>query len=282
MAILTVAEYETYTGTTLDAEGTTYVTNMIPIVQNQIETYLDRLLDKQDYSEWYTYRSDVILRQYPVNNIRYIGSTAQVATFDLDTNTYEITATELNVTDASLVTTVVTFGGAITTLTDIKTAIEVALPALTMTIVAGYENMSYKLLKVGTGVDVLGAIRRDAKTKLVEDENRTVQFDGCYGVWGWFDSYSYNGVIYPSSYLNLFMVYNAGYETADVPPAIKMACSNTIRDMKQVNDTNLNSMLQSESITNYSYSLGSGVIDWIHQELKRYYSDLDPFVKKVI
>ena len=283
MAILTVAEYQSYTGTTLDVAQTAYVTSLIPVVQNQVQTYLDRILDVADYSEWYNFSSDVVLRQYPVNYIKYLGSKNKVASFDDTTYTYELKADGLYVTDATITTTTVTFGGAITTLTDIKTAIEVAIPAITLTIVSGFETMSYKLLQVGTGRDVIGAERRDAQTKLIEDENRTLHFNTYDGFSYWFE-----GDCEP--YRNLFVVYSAGYATADIPPAIKMVCVNIIKDVLNIQglgaSTGLSGLYQSESITNYSYSLANGVT-WtgsvdIASIFNKYSGDLDPFRKKVV
>jgi len=282
MAIITNSEYQAYTGTTLDVAQTAYVTSLIPVVGNQIEVYLDRLLDEATYYEWYNYSNNVVLRQYPVTRILYIGSKDKVAEFDDTTYTYEIKSNALYVTDGSLTTTTVTFGGAISTLTDIKTAIELAIPAITMTIASGYATMSYKLLKVGTGRDVIGAVRRDAQTKLTEDENRTLFFN----TYDWFDGY-YDDC---EPYLNLFVVYSAGYAEADIPPAIKMVAVNIIKDVLSIqgmgSDGVLSGLYQSENITNYSYSLANGVT-WngsvdIASIFNKYSGDLDPFRKKVV
>ena len=283
MPIITVNEYKSYTGTTLDAAQTAYVNSLIPVVGNQIETYLDRILDVADYYEWYNYSNNVVLRQYPVNAIKYLGSKDQVATFDDENYTYEIKTDGLYVTDSNITTTTVTFGGAITTLTDIKTAIELAIPAITMTIGTGYTTMSYKLLKVGTGRDVIGAVRRDAQTKLTEDENRTLSLTTYDGFYGWFD---YDC----EPYLNLFVVYNAGYSEANIPPAIKMVAVNIIKDVLNIqglgSGTGLSGLYQAENITNFSYQLANGVT-WngsvdIASIFNKYSGDLQPFVKKVV
>ena len=186
-------------------------------------------------------------------------------------------------TDSSLTTTTVTFGGAITTLTDIKTAIEAAIPAITLTIVSGYDTMSYKLLKVGTGRQVVGAKRSDAQTKLTEDENRTVEFITCNDFAVWYNT-DY------TSDVNLFMAYNAGYETSDMPKALKMIVVNIIKDILNIQGMGtqgvLSGLYQGESITNFSYQLASG-ITWtgsvdISSIVMKYSSNLEPFVKKVV
>ena len=185
MPIITTSDYESYTNTTLNPAEIIYVNALIPIVQDEIERYCDRLFDAQDYSEWYKYCKYNVLRQYPVNNIKFIGELDQIGSFDLDTYNYEWTSTALNVTDGNLITVTVTFGGAITNLTDIKTAIETLIPALTLTIASGYSTISYKLIRIGTGREVYGAKRNDAQTKLIEDENRTVEIlmDSAFQFW---------------------------------------------------------------------------------------------------
>jgi len=282
MAIITTAEYQSYTGTTLTPAQTTYVNSLIPVVQNQIETYLDRLLDAQDYSEWYKYSRHLVLRQYPVNNVKFIGGVDEVANFDSEDYNYEITPTALYVTDNTLTTTTITFGGAITTLTDIKTAVEAALPVV-LTINSGYANLSYKLLRVGTGREVMGAKRNDCKTKLIEDENRTLEFIMDAG-FVFFTSLDY------TSDTNVFVVYNAGYAEASIPQAIKMVAVNSIKDILNIQGFSsegvISGIYQMESITNYSYALANGA-QWkgsmdIASIVSKYYGDLDPFRKKTI
>ena len=280
MAILTTAEYQSYTGATLTGDQTTYVNALIPVVQNEIETYLDRLLNAQDWKEWHCMDSCVLVDQYPVNSVKYIGSLRNVATFDDLTYTYEVTETELNIVDSALNTTTITFGGAIAVLTDIKTAVELAFPAITMTIVAGFENMSYKLLKAASGRYVYGAERVDCSTQITDHRTMSFVWDTamlCYDVMD---------LLVPNY---LYIVYNAGYATADMPPILKMIAVNCIKDILTRQGMGsagvVSGIYKSESITNYSYTLfdnaGTNTSN-IASIVQKYYGDLEPFRKKTI
>lgn len=275
MALLTTAEYESYTNTTLTPAETTYVNTLIGIVQDQIETYCDRKLDATDYLEWYKYSRYLVLRQYPVNHIKYVGELDLVGSFDSEDYNYEWTSTALYITDNTLTTTTITFGGAITTLTDIKTAVELALPAITLTINSGYTNLNYKLIRVGTGRDIYGAKRNDCQTKLVEDENRTVEFVMDSG----FVFFTSADTVCDT---NVLMVYNAGWATADMPEALKQIAVNIIKDIMNIQTAGMTGLYQSETITNYSYTLGQNVTQYVGKELDKYTDLLQPFVKKTV
>ena len=284
MAIITTTDYASYTNTTLTPAQTAYINALIPVVQDQIEQYLDRKLDETTYLEWYKYSRYIVLRQYPVTAIKYLGELDEVAKFsNLDDYTYEITQTALKVTDNALTTTTVTFGGAILTLADIKTAIEAALPPLTLTISTGYNNLSYKLLRVGTGAEVMGARRNDCQTKMIEDENRTLEIlmDSAFQFWIQTD-YTCD--------TNVFVAYTAGYLTADMPKALKMVAVNVIKDILDIqglgNSNGVSSVYKSQTITNYSYTLADGMTGFttanIASVVAKYYGDLEVFVKKSV
>ena len=276
MPIITTADYQNLTNTTLTPAETVYVNSLIPVVQDEIERYCDRIFDSADYLEWYKYSKYIVLRQYPITAIKYIGELDEVAVFSNTTDyTYEITATALKVTDNALTTTTVTFGGAILTLTDIKTAIEALLPPLTLTITSGYATLSYKLLRVGTGASVMGARRNDCQTKLIEDENRTLEIliDSAFMFW------------VSTDYVcdtNVFIAYTAGYTALTMPKMLQMVACNVIKDTMNIQSAGITGLYESETITNYSYKLGANVTSYVGQELSKYYGDLEVFRKKVI
>lgn len=273
MAIITAADYASITNTTLTPAQTANVNVLIPMVQNSMELYCDRLFDAQDYSEWLEYSKYVTLSAYPVTQMKYIGYLSKCAAFDLTTYTYEITPTALYVTDSNLTTTTVTFGGAIAVLTDIKTAIEALIPTLTLTIDSGMGNISYKLLKVGTGKQIYYAARSDVQTIL--RDNRSLEFYlDAYFIYAW-----------PTDFITdtqLYVVYTAGYTSATMPKALQRICANCIKDITNAQTANVSGLYSHEQITNYAYTLADNVAENVGQELKKYYGDLDPFVRHVI
>ena len=271
MAIITTADYETLTNSTLDAQESAYVTAMIPVVQDQIERYCDRKFDVATYYEWYKYAKFVLLNQYPINNVYYIGSPVNAGTFSNDDYNYQITDTGLTITDDAFTSNTLTFGGAVANLTDIKTWVEANYPLITLDIVSGYASLRYQFLRTGTGREIIGTTRNDIQTKLLESENRTLEILR--------DSYT---MMWDSCETNLHIVYNAGYAEADMPYMLQNIMVNIIKDVKNINDAGITGLYQSENITNYSYSLGAGVTEYVGKELDKYSADLDYFKKKYI
>ena len=272
--ILTLADYRTLTNTVSGIDDS-YITELLTVVQSQIENFCDRKFDSQDYSEWYKYSRYLILREYPVTNVKFLGTLQKMATFSSDDYNYELTNTALNVTDNTLTTTTVTFGGAITTLTDIKTAIETAIPTITLTIDSGYTNASYKLLRVGTGKDVYGAVRSVAQTKLIEDESRTLELlaDSSFIFF------------YASDYctdVNMYLVYTAGYTASTMPLDLQMVEANIVSDISNAQTSGITGLVTSETITNYSWSSSTELLKNVGKELDNYTDVLDKYVKKVV
>lgn len=280
MILCNSTEYASLAGVTLTPAQTATVNTLIPVVQDQIETYLDRLLDAQTYYEWYDYGKVIMLEQYPVNQVKLIAAVKEVAYFSSDNYTYEIKCSNttgipqyLYITDGTLTTTTITFGGAITTLTDIKTAVEAAIPAITLTINSGYTLLNYKLLRKGTSKKLYGAERIDCLTKVEDNRSLTFLADA--------EFFFYSTIDLGTSVI-VYIVYNAGFSCTDMPYPIKMVAVNTIKDIMNISSAGLTGLYQSETITNYSYTLGANVTAYVHQELSKYYGDLDPFRKKTV
>jgi hypothetical protein len=274
------AEFATLSGQTLTPAQSTFVTNIIPVVNSEIETYCDRLFDAQDYYEWYDYSKYILLNQYPANQIKYIGCAKEVATFSSDSYNYEIKCNlttgvpeYLYVTDGSLTTTTVTFGGAITTLTDIKTSIEAQIPGLTLTINTGYTTLSYKLLRKGTGKKLYGAERIDCYTQIQDWRTLAFMQDAEFFFYSTLDL---------GTSVTTYIVYNSGYACANMPNALKMIMVNIIRAILDTQTAGITGLYISETITNYEYRLGDGVLQYIHKELDKYKDDLEFFRKKSI
>jgi len=276
MGIITAADYATLTNQTLTPAQTVYVNALIPVVQDEIERYCDRYFDSADYLEWFKYSKYIVLRQYPVTAIKYLGELDEVGVFSNSTDyTYEFTSTTLKVTDGNLSTTTITFGGAISNLTDIKTAFELAYPLVTLTITSGYNLLSYKLIRPGTGTSIMGAKRNDCQTKLIEDENRTLEImmDSAFQFWVATDY---------TTDVNVFIAYTAGYSSTTMPKMLQMVMCNIVKDVMNIQSAGITGLYESETITNYSYKLGANVTAYVGQEITKYYGDLEVFRKRVI
>jgi translation elongation factor EF-Ts len=78
----------------------------------------------------------------------------------------------------------------------------------------------------------------------------------------------------------IYIVYNAGYATADVPAALKQITSNIIKDCTKVVSGKLSTLMKSESLTNYSYTLSDS--STINEVVSNYSMELDFYRKKSI
>jgi hypothetical protein len=277
MALVTVAEVKSYTS--LGDGDNAIITTLIPAVQSSIENYCDRLFDAQDYSIWTYYSNEIMLENYPINYVKFIGYVNEVAVFtdttDNNQYTYEVTASRelgtlvsLAITDNALTTTTFAFA-TYTNLTLLKAAVELAIPAITMTITSGFETMSYKLLKQGTGRYLYGAERSNATTMITD--NRTLVIMQSL-------DFLFNSDLYMTT--PIYIVYNAGYATADVPAALKQITSNIIKDCTSVVNSKLSTLMKSESLTNYSYTLSDS--STINEVVSNYSVELDFYRKKSI
>ena len=277
MALVTVSEVKSYTS--LGDGDDAIITTLIPAVSSSIENYCDRLFDAQDYSVWTCYSNEIMLENYPINYVKFIGYVNEVAVFtdttDNNQYTYEVTASRelgtlvsLAITDNALTTTTFAFA-TYTNLTLLKAAVELAIPAITMTITSGFETMSYKLLKQGTGRYLYGAERSNATTMITD--NRTLVIMQSL-------DFLFNSDLYMTT--PIYIVYNAGYATADVPAALKQITSNIIKDCVKVVSSKLTGLMKSESLTNYSYTLSDS--STINEVVSNYSMELDFYRKKSI
>jgi hypothetical protein len=285
MPILTLAEFKTLTNTT-SAGNDAYITSLLPVVQDQIENYCDRLFTQQDYIEWYKYSEIVLLKQYPVNNVKYIGYLTQFAGFTpLTGYTYEITDTGIVITNDTTFTATTFLFTTYGTLLALKTAIEAAIPAITMTILSGYDNYNYRLLRTGTGYTVYGATRLDAMTYL--DDNRSLKFITDYSAYFLMSTEI-------DCNLDLMVIYNAGYGT--VPNGLKFIACNIIKDILAIQVGTsvatgggvVSGIYKSESVDDYSYTLADpgnntsfNTVN-ISQVVSKYYGDLDYYKKLTV
>lgn len=269
MPIISLTTYRSLTNTSNGSDDT-YIQSLIDATNNQVEVYCDRSFDSQDYLEWYDLERTLILKQYPITSIKMLGELNEVASFTADYN-YEVTPTALNITDANLVSTAITFSPAITNLTQIANACS---SIATMTIEAGYENLNYKLLRTGTGKTIYGAKRSDYQTYLLKDEARTLEIVND----GNFTPYNYP-IVRDNTIL---VVYTAGYTAQTMPKSLQMILCNIVKNISDANNSGINGIVTSETITNFSWSSSTELLKNVGNEIKKYYDQLDQFVRKTI
>jgi hypothetical protein len=278
MSILTLADYRTLTNTSAADGFDAYITSLIPVVESEIEQYIDRTIDDTRYYQWFNYSGDrlITLPEYPVNQILYIGYPAKVATIDYTTGNYNVEITKTGVTitdDATFAQNTYTFA-ANTTLADLKTAIEADYgPNMSLTIETGYTTMNSLLLRTGSGKEWTGAVRLDTNTRLHDRSDRVIEF--AYNtpfVMSYSNDYIFND--------ELLVVWNAGWTTTTIPNELKMIWAMVIKDYLAQSKISAMGILRSQTITNYSETyMDVGVIKNI---LSGYAGLLDGYVKKNI
>ena len=292
MAILTLAEYKAMLG----IHGVTndsMVNTLIPIVQNQIETYLDRKLDTATVYEWKPYSHTLILDQYPVTKLTMIGSLWQVATLSPSTGyQYQINSDYTNngVNSGLTITNLTSFAANTISFTsaphleELQTQVEALYPGLiTMNIVSGYEFQNYRTFKPGTGKDIYAGIQLDANTRLVD--NRTIEFLSDA-------SFLFLAATDLCSDVQVLVMYETGYATADVPKTIKLVASNVIKNIVNIQTSGQGTpgaragfytMEQWQPATqSYMYQVADVTVLEIAKQVERYEKMLFPFRKKVV
>jgi len=278
MAILTLANYRSLTNTTAADGFNAYIQSLIPVVQTAIENYIDRTLDSTRYYQWFNYSGDrqIILPEYPVTQIVYIGYPAKVGTIAYTTGSYnvEITKTGVTVTnDATFAQDTYTLATN-TTLTMLKTEIEDDYgPNMSLTIETGYTAMNSLLLRTGSGKEWTGAVRLDTNTRFIDRSDRIIEF--AYNtpfVMSYTNDYIYND--------ELFIMWNAGYTAATMPSDLQMACSMIIKDYLAISKIADLGLIKSQTITNYSITYADQNL--ISDLVKKYSGILDPYVKKLL
>ena len=282
MSICNLADYKVLTDTTV-ATYDTFITAVLPVVQDQIESYCDRHFDSASYYQWFQYDKYMVLPEWPINNIKFVGCSDTVATVAVTgTFTIEVFNTKVSVTNEALTTTDFLFTG-YANVTLLLAAITAAFGGIVFTIQTGYATCPPQRLRTGLVTDTLyGAKQVVASYRKPDLSNRILElgFDATLGF-----SYSaeefYEDMVY--------IAWTAGYAYADMPKGLQMVEANIIKDMIQnmtsgVGGVALNPFINSETLTNYSYTLGniSFVIQYLRKEFMRYYDALEFYKKKEI
>ena len=291
MALLTLAEYKTITGTT-STTNDAFITSQIPVIQSALETYLDRKFDRAVNYEWLQYSESMQLEQWPVNNVLLIGTVITMATIADTSNTLSFSIVSgKNVQDGiagmyvtnqyTLASTFYSFA-TYTTLATLKTAVETAHATVTITYATNptytYASVSTNLLRDSTGLEIYGAysqlqlqyrIEEGTRRVLSVPKNITSLFQAMDY---WFEN-------------SIFVAYNYGYDTANVPQGLKFIVSSIIIDIISIYDLNSSGVYKGiysgETLGDYSWTLNpNSTLNALIND--KYASALEPYRKKVI
>lgn len=291
MAIITLADYKSMTGA-IGVTNDTLINALIPVVQDQIEEHLDRKLDIQTNYEWMSYNPTLIVKEYPITKLTFIGSMYGVGTFNPSTGyNFQInsnystdgTPTGLTITkDSDFSTNTISFSSA-GHLEELQTQVEALYPGMTIDIISGYEATNYRLFKPGTGKDIYAGVRLDANTRLVD--NRIIEFlqDA---------SFIFLASCDLISDVQLLVIYETGYSATNMPKTLKLVACNVIKDIVniltggQASPGARTGLYNSESWNpdskSYSYSVNEASNLEITKCVAKYEHQLWKYRKKVI
>jgi hypothetical protein len=285
MSLITLAEYKSLTGTTTNTNDA-FISSLIPAIQSTIETHCDRKFDRAINGEWLCYSENLILDQWPVNNVLMIGTTITVGTITDTTNTYTFSIVAgKNAQDGiggmymtnqySLATTFYSFV-TYTTLGALKMALEL-IAGVTLAYPTdptySYNLMSTALLRDCNGTTLMGAynqpqlqyrITEGTRRCLSVPQNLNTMF---VGMDWWYES-------------TIYVRYDYGYSTENVPQDLKQIASNIIKDTISISNVAGGGIYSSITVTNFSETL------WDYSQINKLVVDkyaplLEPYRRKL-
>jgi len=272
--LITTAEFKAL----MNISGTTYDTllaSLIPAVQSEIESVLDRKFDSQNFSQWFSWvagAGQIVLPQWPLQKLLLIGQAVKMATLTWASGDYgiEVLSDKISVVNV-LTPTDFTFA-AHPTLDVMKVAIENST-AVRVAIESGYTTTRCELLQTGSGTTWYGAKRLDARLRLLDRSDRVL---------GLIESLDTVFLLDDIQGYDLMIAWTAGYATADVPAGLKLVTANILADcVAQVaNGTIVDPNLKSETISNYSYTRFDA--DMVGRAVAKFRADLDPWRKTTV
>jgi len=240
-------------------------------VQDQIERYCDRRFMRWQYNQWFAYDRAILLPQWPVTNILFLGTPVAAITVTDAQDKYSfniqqadpgidpVLESKLTVTDGFALTSTDFLFSTYTNLGQLKAAVEGAYPGvLTVTIVTdpsyAWSSVNTLNLRAGTGKTWYAAYRQNVLYRIDDETSRTliipqnviVQFNALDY---WFE-------------VALNIVWQAGYTQATVPPALKQVAASVIRDMLNISKMPNAGLTKSISVQNYSESFSDDARVW--------------------
>lgn len=288
--IVSLAEIKSYCNIS-SSDYDSFITSYIPIVRDQIETYCDRRFLKWTWQEWFPYNRSIMLPQYPVNTIMFMGTPVMaVNVVDPDSKySFDIKQTngvnpsimpKLTVIDTQAFTTQDYDFSDYTTVAALIAQVNIDYPNLVFTVSTSpsydFNNMNTLSLRAGTGLNWYGALRQDVLYKIDDATNRNLLVPENVTL-------SFNALDYWfETALNI--VWDAGYTQAQVPGTLKMVVCSIFRDIMSIYDVDgsgtYRGIYNSETLGDYSYSIGnfSKIGELVTQ---KYASMLQPYKKLI-
>ena len=235
---------------------------LIPSVQDAIEVFCDRRFIEWTWNSWFPYDRALLLPQYPVQEIMFLGTPVNCVQVIDNANRYSFDIKQANGANLNVIpklsvidcfTFVVTdfLFSTYTNVHDLVTAVAAAFPALNLTISTSptydFNSMNTLSLRAGTGLNWYGAVRQnvlyriddETSRMLIIPQNVVVQFNSLDY---WFE-------------VSINVVWKAGYTQALVPGTLKFVAAQVINDIINISKTGSGGILKSETITNYSYTM---------------------------
>jgi len=318
--LVTLAQVKSINNITV-ATADTFISALIPLVCRSIESYCRRRFAKATWVQWYAPERELILDEWPINNILLLGVPYRACTLTDTSNllTFSITqanSRQLNITSklsvinaSTLVATDYSFT-TYPTLGALKTQVETDFATVifaydTQPTTVTFANINTLTLRPGSGKTFyFGSNYFDQNDgTLVDDIYRlSDNSDRLYLNSCWFDCSfwpDYNN-LYPNtevlSYPNqeMLVVSDCGYAQADVPDELKWIITSIINDVVflygALGTGGYTGLYQSETLGDYTYrfwnssNTAAGFSSSVINDLinNKYADSLDIFKKKVI
>jgi len=317
--LVTLAEVKAVNNISLTTTDT-FITNIIPSVCRAVENYCRRRFSKQTWAQWYPVNQEVMLAEWPVNNILYVGMPIQVFTVNDTTNNYTFSITQPNsrslnvvgkftaVNNSTLVATDYLFS-TYQTLGALKTAVENALTGVTFTYTTNVNVVSYSAINTmtlrasagytfdcGYNVFKINGVQQNQMYRLSDTSDRLIFNPNMavtsglyqYGFGQYSTGYASIDSTEPLDWLtteDVLVVWSAGFSTEDVPTELKWIISSIIKDMIALFDADGNGgykgIFTSENLGDYGYTL-DGKANLGDLISKKYASALDYYKRKVV
>lgn len=271
MALITWAQYCSYTNTSLTDSNQTLVTNvLIPTATQGIENYCDKKFSIEQYIEW----SQAVdsfgnyqPKYSPVNRL-FAVSSPDIAAYVTNTGNElnpVITYTAINIYNPITNTNKDYLFDTYSNLTTLFAAIKLDHPELTFTFNSEYNdiiNLASNLLAPDT--KTLNTTNQPIFAALNQIEARMVSDGICCAGLGYSYPNNYNAIFNPQfSYQSgvelaplVCIIYQAGYST--IPTDLQFTTAQIVQDILNQVLGKQSTGLKSESIDQYSYTVMDG------------------------
>jgi hypothetical protein len=291
--ITTLAQVKSLNNITVSTADT-FITAMIPVIGRAIEYWCRRRFCKSNWIQWYPVQRELILDEYPINNVLLVGVPYTAFTITDTNNLYNFNISQansrnLNIVSKLSVTNTQTFAvtdflfSTYTTIGALKTQVENDISGVTFTYgtlptTITIADQNTLTLRACSGKTVyfganyfdqfsnagVGDIYRisDTSDRLLLNPsyaNSSVfnrYYDQFATGYGNIDSYA------PQDWYNpddIMVVWNAGYTTAEMPQELSLVATAMINDLialfDVLGDGSYKGIYQSERLGDYEYRL---------------------------